>query len=308
MALPNRHSRAVLQGAGAASTAALEAREGGALAILASRVGTTDSSTLAERRVAGSTLADQPSSATSMSRAAALGLPGATTRTGAASLAGIRSAALLNTRTIGEVVRPSRGIEVLDPDIFVKFEGTSPPVAGAVGADVRADVDGHHPDQHVGDHRGRPRSDNQQLVIEPSVETLYIIAEEIVGKPNAAITWRRPGGSTPGMADDPSKTDARTRACIRRTRVPQRTARRRRARWRAGSGRSKRRRCANLEIWAKKLTAMPDIDLNGEDGIKGGRGQRGGRGGNGARGEGGKWWSFFGVHCWESPRARGQRG
>ena len=40
----------------------------------------------------------------------------------------------------------------------------------------------------------------------------------------------------------------------------------------------------DLEVWVKQLTAMPDIDLNGEQGIKGGRGQSGGRRGAG-RGE-----------------------
>ena len=309
IALPNRHSRAVLQGAGAASSAALEAREGGDLAILASRVGTTGSSTLAERRVAGSTLADRPSSATGVSRAAALGLPRATTRTGAASLAGIRLAALLNTRTIGEVVRPSRGIEVLDPGIFETLEGDEPaewPVQSAPMYALMSMVT--IPINTSVIIAGVLDLTNQHLVIEPSVETLYIIAEEIVGAPNAAITWRRPGGSTPGMAVDPSK-DGRSYSGVH-------TADGSRNGLRGGDGLdgapgqggANGVDAPNLEIWAKKLTAMPDIDLNGEDGIKGGRGQLGGRGGNGARGEGGEWWWFFGVHCWKSPGHGGNGG
>ena len=43
----------------------------------------------------------------------------------------------------------------------------------------------------------------QQLVVEPNVDTLYIIAETVICGNNAAVTWRRPGGSTPGRADNP---------------------------------------------------------------------------------------------------------
>src|SRR5262249_58730161 len=43
----------------------------------------------------------------------------------------------------------------------------------------------------------------QQLVVEPNVGTLYIIAETVICGNNAAITWRRPGGTTPARADDP---------------------------------------------------------------------------------------------------------
>ena len=43
----------------------------------------------------------------------------------------------------------------------------------------------------------------QQLVVEPNVSTLYIIADTLICGNNAAITWRRPGGSTPAGADNP---------------------------------------------------------------------------------------------------------
>jgi hypothetical protein len=306
--LPNRHSRAVLQHAGASSAVGLEGREGGDLAALSSRAGAAEASIVAERRVAGSALAEESRAATSVSRVAGLGLSGAT-RTGAASLAGIRSAALLNTRTIGEVLRPSRGIEVLDPDIFETYEKDEPadwPVQSAPMYALMSMVT--IPINTSVIIAGVLDLTNQQLVIEPSVETLYIIAEEIVGAPNAAITWRRPGGLTPGVADDPSK-DGRSYSGVN-------TADGSRNGLRGGDGLDGSPGQAgangvdapNLEIWAKKLTAMPDIDLNGENGIKGGRGQRGGRGGNGARGEGGEWWWFFGVHCWKSPGHGGNGG
>jgi hypothetical protein len=44
---------------------------------------------------------------------------------------------------------------------------------------------------------------NTELIIEPEVSTLYIIAEKIICSANSKITWRRPGGSTPARADNP---------------------------------------------------------------------------------------------------------
>jgi hypothetical protein len=307
--LPNRHSRFVLQGAGTSLSGALEASDSNDLAILSSRSGVGEVSNVAERRGAGSALEDEPRAMTIVSRAVPLGLSASSTRTGAASLASIRSAALLNTRTIGEVVRPSRGIVVLDPDIFKTFEKDEPaewPVQSAPMCTLMSMVT--IPINTSVIIAGVLDLTNQQLVIEPSVETLYIIAEEIVGAPNAAITWRRPGGSTPGMADDPSK-DGRSYSGVH-------TAHGSRNGLRGGDGLdgapgqvgANGIDAPDLEIWVKRLTAMPDIDLNGEDGIKGGRGQRGGRGGNGARGAGGEWWWFFGVHCWKSPGHGGNGG
>lgn len=149
---------------------------------------------------------------------------------------------------------------------------------------------------------------NQTLVIEPDVETLYIIAEEVVGDTNAKITWRRPGGSTPARADDPNK-NGRSYSGVH-------TSSNSRNGLPGGDGLDGDPGFAganavdapNLEVWAKRLTAMPDIDLNGEDGIQGGRGQRGGRGGNGAKGATGEWWWFFGVQCWKDPGHGGAGG
>jgi hypothetical protein len=149
---------------------------------------------------------------------------------------------------------------------------------------------------------------NQQLRIDPTVKTLYIIAEEIVGGVNASITWRRPGGSTPARARDPGK-DGRSWSGIH-TQEGSRNG------LSGGHGQAGEegidgadgRGAPDLEIWVKKLTAMPDIDLNGENGIKGGLGQPGGNGGSGAKGQNGEWWWFFGKHCWKEPGHGGRGG
>lgn len=230
-------------------------------------------------------------------------------KAGAASIVGMRTSAVLNNRTIGEVIRTPRSIEVLDPDIFRKLERDQPnewPVHTTPVFALMSMV--NIPINTSVIIAGVLDLTNQQLVIEPSVETLYIIAEEIVGGPNAAITWRRPGGSTPAMADDPSKNGRSFSGVV--------TADGSRNGLRGGDGLAGAPGqhgaagvdAPNLEIWAKRLTAMPDIDLNGEDGIKGGRGQRGGRGGNGARGEPGEWYWFFGARCWKSPGHGGNGG
>jgi hypothetical protein len=137
----------------------------------------------------------------------------------------------------------------------------------------------------------------QQFVVEPNVGTLYIIAETVICGNNAAITWRRPGGSTPGRADDPdlngrSYSGVQTKADSRdgldggdglpgQSGVP-------------GAG---GRTAPNIEMWVKTMTGLPNLDFNGEDGIVGGSGQRGGRGGHGGDGHLGERWWFFGWHC-----------
>ena len=64
----------------------------------------------------------------------------------------------------------------------------------------------------------------------------------------------------------------------------------------------------DIEIWVKRMTAMPNLDLNGEDGRQGGQGQRGGLGGNGANGEGGKRIWVFGWRCTSDPGDGGDGG
>lgn len=300
--LPNRHSRAVLQSISGASVINLEAREETDRSVLSSRAEVADVSR--GERAAPELTAD--SRAGTSLRSAITGSP---LRAGEASIASIRSTALLSSRTIGEVIRPGGGVEILDTDIFTRFEKDLPsawPVHQAPLFALMSMVS--IPINTSVIIAGVLDLTNQQLVIEPSVETLYIIAEEIVGAPNAAITWRRPGGSTPGMADDPSKNGRSYSGVV--------TANDSRNGLRGGDGLAgdpgqhgaNGVDAPNLEVWAKRLTAMPDIDLNGEEGIKGGRGQRGGRGGNGARGEGGEWWWFFGVHCFKSPGHGGNGG
>lgn len=151
---------------------------------------------------------------------------------------------------------------------------------------------------------------NIELRIEPTVSKVYIICEELVCGPNARITWRRPGGSTPPRADDPA-LNGRGYAGVH-TKAngkdgldgePGRSGAR-------GIDGARGKDAPDLEIWAKRLTAVPDIDLNGENGLPGGRGQRGGKGGNGADGATGKrmWLPFVGWFCIERPGHGGHGG
>ncbi|HSM73531.1 MAG TPA: IPT/TIG domain-containing protein, partial [Desulfobacterales bacterium] len=149
---------------------------------------------------------------------------------------------------------------------------------------------------------------NTELVVEPAVETFYIIAEKIVCGANAKITWRRPGGSTPPRADDPG-LNGRGYAGVH-------TKRDSRDGLDAEDGRGGGTgingaggiHAPHLEVWVKDLSGMPNLDLNGEDGIKGGRGQRGGRGGNGADGHVGKRAWVFKWICTKRPGDGGSGG
>lgn len=213
------------------------------------------------------------------------------------------------TPFVRDLIRPAGRLEIVDKTIFEQLTNDQPadwPIhaqpklfmmtAISIPVDTSVII------------AGRLDLTNQRLVIEPTVKALYIIAEEIVGDTNASITWRRPGGSTPARTDDPGK-NGRSYSGVHTAQGSRNGLRGEDGRdGDPGVGGQDGLDAPNLEVWVKHLTAMPDIDLNGENGIKGGRGQRGGRGGNGARGETGKWWWFFGVHCWESPGHGGNGG
>lgn len=138
---------------------------------------------------------------------------------------------------------------------------------------------------------------NTELKIEPTVSKLYIIAEEVICGANARITWRQPGGSTAPRADDPD-LNGRGYSGVH-TRGGSRDG------LNGDSGRAgaagmtgaRGRDAPELEMWVKTLTAIPNIDLNGETGRTGGRGQKGGSGGNGAKGALGERIWVFGWHC-----------
>ncbi|TDH28683.1 hypothetical protein EXU57_00980 [Segetibacter sp. 3557_3] len=146
------------------------------------------------------------------------------------------------------------------------------------------------------------------LIIEPDVEKLYIIAEKVICGPNAKITWRRPGGSTAPRASNPdlngrgwngihTKPGSRDGLDGDDGRSGE-----------AGIGGATGRHAPALEMWVKEMTNIPNIDLNGEDGIIGGAGQRGGRGGDGADAAGGERIWFFGWHCTADPGDGGHGG
>jgi hypothetical protein len=148
----------------------------------------------------------------------------------------------------------------------------------------------------------------QQLVVEPNVSTLYIIAETVICGNNAAITWRRPGGSTPARADNPD-LNGRSFPGIQ-TKQDSRDGLDGGAGQPGGPGvgGATGRNAPHLEMWVKNMTGLPNLDFNGEDGIVGGRGQRGGSGGLGGSGSGGKRLWFFGWHCVSDPGDGGDGG
>lgn len=149
---------------------------------------------------------------------------------------------------------------------------------------------------------------NIELVVEPSVETLYIIAERLICGANASITWRRPGGDTPPRMDNPDLDgrgwSGRHNAEGSRDGLNGDAARS----GEAGLAGANGLHAPKLEIWVKDMSAMPHLDLNGEDGRTGGRGQRGGRGGDGADGKPGERWWAFGWHCSADPGDGGDGG
>ena len=148
----------------------------------------------------------------------------------------------------------------------------------------------------------------QQLVVEPNVSTLYIIAETVICGNNAAIAWRRPGGSTPPRANNPA-LDGRSFPGVQ-TKDDSRDGLDGTDGQPAESGTpgAAGRNAPNIEMWVKNMTGLPNLDFNGEDGIRGGRGQRGGSGGRGGDGRVGKRIWFFGWHCTSDPGDGGDGG
>lgn len=149
---------------------------------------------------------------------------------------------------------------------------------------------------------------NQQLLVEPNVGTLYIIAEQVICGDGAAVTWRRPGGSTPARADDPDlngrdffgvQTKANSRDGLNGGDAMSGGP---------GTQGAAGHDAPNIEMWVKSMTGLPNLDFNGEDGIQGGRGQAGGRGGHGGDGHVGERWWLFGWHCSADPGDGGDGG
>ncbi|HJS47590.1 MAG TPA: LamG-like jellyroll fold domain-containing protein, partial [Gemmatimonadales bacterium] len=147
-----------------------------------------------------------------------------------------------------------------------------------------------------------------ELVIEPSVTTLYLIAEELVCGDTARITWRRPGGATPPRLANPD-LDGRDWPGVQ-TKPGSRDGQDGGAGGpgEAGIAGAHGLHAPNLEIWVKAMSAMPNLDLNGEDGRQGGRGQLGGHGGDGGDGHVGHRFWFFGWHCDADPGDGGDGG
>ncbi|MCX6213075.1 IPT/TIG domain-containing protein [Spirosoma sp.] len=149
---------------------------------------------------------------------------------------------------------------------------------------------------------------NTQLIISPDVEKLYIIAENVICGPNAKITWRRPGGSTPGRLDNPDLNGRGWNGVQTKPNSRDGLDGDNGQSGESGINGATGRNAPALEMWVKNLTNVPGIDLNGEDGIQGGRGQLGGRGGDGGDGHVGHRYWFFGWHCDTDPGDGGDGG
>lgn len=216
----------------------------------------------------------------------------------------------LRGRAVSEVVAEEGGkLKILDADLLKKVEGSDPASWPALSAAQpqflmlkTIPIDSAVIIANTLDLT------NNRLLIEPSVRKLYIIAEKVICGPNAAITWRRPGGTTQARANDRDldgrgwsgvQTNGNSRHGLSGENGRDGTT---------GINGARGVNAPELELWVKDLSAIPDIDLSGENGITGGRGQRGGRGGNGADGEVGTRFWLFGWHCSADPGDGGDGG
>ena len=157
---------------------------------------------------------------------------------------------------------------------------------------------------------GRLDLTNTTLDLAPEIETLYIIAEEVEASAGARITWRRPPLSVPDHGPDPGK-DGHGWGTSNVVLKPDSDHGMDGGGGLTGDDGITGRHAPsapNIEIWAKRFVGMPDIDVAGQDGGRGGKGQRGGHGGSGARGASGEWYWAFGKHCWDDPGDGGDGG
>jgi hypothetical protein len=226
-----------------------------------------------------------------------------------AALTGVLARTAVTTRALTQLVRLENRVLHADPTVLQQIVDRNPanwPTTTPVALQVRSLTT--IPVSSAVIIAGTLDLTDTQLVVEPNVKTLYIIAERVICENNASITWRRPGGVVPARADDPS-LNGRTYSGVH----PKPNSRDGLDGGNGGGGAtgltgSPGVHAPNLEMWVKNMTGLPNLDLNGEDGLLGGRGQRGGRGGNGADGQLGERWWFFGWHCSADPGDGGDGG
>ncbi|RZM22085.1 MAG: hypothetical protein EOO88_30515, partial [Pedobacter sp.] len=129
---------------------------------------------------------------------------------------------------------------------------------------------------------------NIRLELSADITKLIIIAENVICGEGALISWKRPGGYTPSQLSNPDLNGLPTYSTAQREFDDDAN----RSGYGGGHGfdgaagteGAAGRHAPALEMWVKNLTSLPNIDLNGEDGIQGGAGQDGGNGGNGQGG------------------------
>jgi hypothetical protein len=213
-------------------------------------------------------------------------------------------------RALNDFVRVENNVLKADPEILTRVADRDPDkwTATAEPAMVKLTLLKVIPVNSAVIIAGTLDLTDTQLLVEPNVETLYIIAEKVICGNNASITWRRQGGDTQPRADDPdlngrgysgvhTKPDSRDGLDGEDGRAGA-----------SGLNGARGVNAPKLEMWVKSMTGMPNIDLNGEDGRAGGRGQRGGRGGSGADGQVGKRGWFIVWFCTSDPGDGGDGG
>jgi hypothetical protein len=211
---------------------------------------------------------------------------------------------------IGEVIKiDNNKLKVLDSKLLTTLEAAKPSAwPGLSTAPVQAFSLQTVPIDSAVIIAGTLDMTEQQFVVEPNVDTLYIIAENVICGNNAAITWRRPGGSTPGRQNNPDLNGRSWSGVHTKSGSRDGLDGGDGSDAQAGIQGADGRNAPNIQMWVKNMAGLPNLDFNGEDGIKAGRGQLGGSGGNGADGEGGERIWFFGWHCTSDPGDGGSGG
>jgi concanavalin A-like lectin/glucanase superfamily protein/IPT/TIG domain-containing protein len=218
-------------------------------------------------------------------------------------------AAALAGEPIADLIRVDRDVLRVDPQVITRIAERNPALWPAVTTPiVHTITPAVIPVDSAAIIAATLDLTDIQLVVEPNVKTLYIIAEQVICGNNASITWRRPGGVMPPRLDNPD-LNGRSWSGVQ-TKPDSRDG------LDGGPGGAGQPGLVGdpgvpapaLEMWVKNMTGMPNLDFNGEDAKKGGRGQSGGRGGNGADGALGKRIWAFGWHCTSDPGDGGDGG
>ena len=115
-----------------------------------------------------------------------------------AALTGVLARTALRTQPLTELVRLENRVLRADPTVLQQIVDRNPanwPITTQEAFQVRSLTT--IPVSSAVIIAGTLDLTDTQLVVEPNVKTLYIIAERVICGNNASITWRRPGGVVP---------------------------------------------------------------------------------------------------------------